>query len=109
MLSVTLNEKSPNDLKPLITSDDKGISIAPRLFNSGDPFRLTVQLRGDFNEPEVEARISGVPTISRKIFRSPDPTRRGIILMTAGIVTTWFYLYIAACREIEDNVERPVR
>lgn len=96
VLAVTLNEKSPNDLKPLISSDGSGISIAPLLLNPGDQFRMTVQLRGDFNEPEVEARISGVPTISRKIFRSSDPTRRGILLLASGIVTSWFYLYIAA-------------
>jgi hypothetical protein len=95
VLAVTLNEKSPHDLKPLISSDGSGISIAPLLLNPGDQFRMTIQLRGDFNEPEVEARISGVPTISRKIFRSSDPTRRGILLLASGIVTSWVYFYIA--------------
>lgn len=94
VLAVTLNEKkTPPDLKPSISSDDRGITIDPLLLNSGDTFRITVQLRGDFNEPTVEARISGVPSISRQTLHELDPTRRGLIQITFGVVLTFIYFY----------------
>lgn len=94
VLAVTLNEKkTPPDLTPSISSDDRGITIDPLLLNSGDTFQITVQLRGDFNEPTVEARISGVPSISRQTIHELDPTRRGLIQMVIGAAMTLIYSY----------------
>jgi hypothetical protein len=93
VLAVTLGQKTPQELKPLISSDDRGITIAPLLLNPGDTFRITVQLRGDFNEPIVEARISGVPSISREMFHASDPTRLGLFQVAIGVVVSVFYFY----------------
>lgn len=95
VLAVTLSDKMPNDLSPVINSNMKGISVAPLLLNPGDQFRITVQLRGNFNEPTVEARISGVPSILRRMHPASDPSRRGFLLMGIGAVLTVFYMYIA--------------
>jgi hypothetical protein len=93
VLAVTLGQKTPQDLKPSISSDDRGITIAPLLLNPGDQFRITVQLRGDVNEPTVEARISGVPSISREMFHSSDPRKQGLFLLAGGIAIFIIYIY----------------
>ena len=110
VLAVTLNEKkTPLDLKPSISSDDSGITIAPLLLNSGDTFQITVQLRGDFNEPTVEARISGVPLISRKTLHESDPTRRGLIQIACGAVMTFIYFYFWLLFATPSRRLRPVK
>jgi hypothetical protein len=110
MLAVTLNEKkTPQDLKPLISSDDSGITIAPLLLNSGDTFRITVQLRGDFNEPTVEARISGVPSISRQTLHESNPATRGLIQIALGAVMTFIYLYFWLLFATPSRRLRPVK
>lgn len=97
VLAVTLNDKkTPQDLKPVINSDDSGISVAPLLLNPGDEFRITVQLRGDFDEPTVESRISGVSSISRRLLDTSDSRWRGIIIITFGLLITLIYLYFGA-------------
>ena len=60
VLAATLSGKHPDDLHPTITTDSNGISITPLLLNPGDKFRITVQTRGIFTEPKIEARISGL-------------------------------------------------
>lgn len=96
VLAITVSEKVPADLKPVINSDAGGISLAPLLLNPGDRFRLTAQIRGDFSEPLVEARISGVPAVVRRTFPESNPTtRRGLTLIVAGLVSTMTYFYLA--------------
>lgn len=95
VLAVTIGEKNPNDLRPLISSDATGISVSPLLLNPGDKFRITVQLRGDFTEPAIEGRISGVPSISRKVLPESDPNRRGVLLIAMGFVMGLLYVYFA--------------
>lgn len=96
ILAVTVDEKIHQNLEPTISSDVNSISIAPLLLNPGDRFRLTAQLRGDFNEPAVEARISGVSSISRVTFREWDLIRRGLMLIGSGLVGSMTYFYFAS-------------
>ena len=96
LLSVILVEKSPQDLNPVITSDAMGISISPLLLNRGDWFRILVQIAGEFKEPEVEARISGISKIARSIRPSTPFRPFGIMQLSMGIVTSCIYLYFGA-------------
>jgi hypothetical protein len=93
VLSVTVADKTPPDLDPSVLSNLNGISVSPMLLNPGDRFRITVQLRGDFNEPTINARISGVSTISRRLFSEADSTRRvfALIAFTSVSACTYFY------------------
>ena len=93
VLAVTVADKTPPDLDPSILSNLNGISVSPMLLNPGDRFRLTVQLRGDFNEPTVNARISGVSTISRRLFSGADSTWRVFVFIVFSIVSTFIYFY----------------
>jgi hypothetical protein len=93
ILAATLGEKAPEDLLPTVTLEGGAITIAPLLLNPGDRFRVTAQLLGDFDEPTVESRISGIRAISRQSFRdSPfNPTRS---LLTAAFSTSFCYVYL---------------
>jgi hypothetical protein len=94
ILAATLGEKAPEDLQPAITLEAGVITIAPLLLNPGDRFRITTQLLGEFNEPTVEARISGIPFVSRQTFRQPlakSPKITGIV----GAVAMLAYFYMA--------------
>ncbi len=97
ILAVTLSERAPQDLKPVITMDSTGVSFAPLLLNPGDRFRLTAQIRGEFNEPTVEARISGVRAVSRRVFFDGSRTNRllGVFLMASGFIMVMAYFYLA--------------
>lgn len=95
LLAVTLSEKNPSDLTPVITSDTNGISIAPLLLNPGDQFRITVQIRGVFGEPVVEARILGVPSIARRIYPETNISRRGYIQIGLGIAGFLIYAHVS--------------
>ena len=85
VLAVTLSEKSPDDLNPKIIPDVNGISIAPLLLNPGDRFRITVQTRGLFVEPNVEARISGLTTVTRRLPHEPL-LKSGYFQLAIGII-----------------------
>lgn len=95
VLAVTLSEKSPDDLNPKIITDLNGISIAPLLLNPGDRFRITVQTRGIFIEPKVEARISGLSTITRQLPHEPL-YKNGYMRVTIGIIGLIAYVQVAA-------------
>lgn len=96
VLAATLSEKKPGDLTPIITSDMNGISIAPLLLNPGDLFRLTIQIRGIFSEPAVDARISGVPSIARQIYPGTNFSRRSYIELGLGLLALIAYLHVSA-------------
>jgi hypothetical protein len=94
ILAATLGEKEPVDLQPTVSLEAGAITIAPLLLNPGDRFRVTAQLLGDFDEPAIEARISGIRAISRQPFRdlsvkSPRP------FATTGVLATCGYFYLA--------------
>jgi hypothetical protein len=94
ILAATLGEKAPDDLQPAIALESGAITIAPLLLNPGDRFRVTAQLLGDFEEPAVEARISGIRTISRQALRDSStisPWLSGVI----GILGLFGYFYFA--------------
>lgn len=95
VLAVTLSEKSPDDLNPKIITDLNGISIAPLLLNPGDRFRITVQTRGGFIEPNVEARISGLSTVTRRLPHEPL-LKNGYFQITIGILGLIAYGQIGA-------------
>jgi len=77
LLTATIGERTPTNLNPTLTSDAGAIHLAPILLNSGDRFRLTLLLRDVFTEPEVDARIAGVTTVSKTTL--PDDRMRNRI------------------------------
>jgi hypothetical protein len=93
VLAATLGEKAPEDLQPVITLEAGAIAIAPLLLNPGDRFRVTAQLLGDFHEPAVEARISGIRAISRDDFRD-SPSKSPWTLGTIAILGLCGYSYL---------------
>jgi hypothetical protein len=94
VLAATITKNNPEYLSPIITSDGTLVSIAPLLLNPDDTFRLSIQLRGEINEPRVEARISGT-TISRTTYPADTKTWYGIVVIIAATAVTFLYFYMA--------------
>jgi hypothetical protein len=102
--------QSQRDLTPTVASGDNGISITPLLLNPGDRFRITVQLRGDFSEPEVAARISGVPAIVRHPLRGSALGLSDLFLLMAfGVLGLASYFYLAGAASRMLTIGRAVR
>lgn len=80
----------------MITLEAGAVTIAPLLLNPGDRFRVTAQLLGDFDEPAVEARISGIRAISRQEFRD-SPSKSPWLLSTIAVLALCGYFYLG-CR-----------
>lgn len=92
ILASTLGERVPEELQPVIKLEAGVITVAPLLLNPGDRFRITAQLLGDFGEPTVEARLSGIPAITRQAFRDPfsrSPWLPRIIVVLS--MSSYFY------------------
>jgi hypothetical protein len=94
VFSATLSRQTPEYLAPVITSDGTTVSIAPLLLNPDDNFRLSIAIRGEINEPRVEARISGT-TISRTTYPSDDNKWYLIAVIISAIAMTYLYFYMA--------------
>lgn len=95
VLLATIGEKAPQDLQPVISLESGVISVAPLLLNPGDRFRVTVQVRDEFQEPDVEVRITGIRSVSRQVFRESNrgrPYTLGVI----GAIATLGYFYFGA-------------
>lgn len=63
IVSVELASVKPNDLKPIISSHDGGITIQPLLLNPSDTLRMTAVTTGGNPEFSIRARISGIQRI----------------------------------------------
>jgi hypothetical protein len=116
LLAATVGERAPQNLAPLLDYDLNAVRIEPMLLNPGDRFRLTLHLRGQFNEPEVDARISGIKEVSRMTLPEERGDQMPMAFWFLVVVPTLFcYFYLAALsnwlrrRQRKEPVLLPVR
>lgn len=95
ILAASPSEQEPDNLRPEITVNSSTVTISPLLLNPRDQFRLNIILRGEFKEPTVDARISGISSVSRTLFRERRTRATGIILLLAGTFIIFSYGYFA--------------
>lgn len=95
VLAARVAERVPEGLRPELNVGPMSVAIKPLLLNPGDRFRLTVHLRGDFTEPVVDARVSGVSSIQRMVFSDAASKQRIANYLVTGLLALAGYFYLA--------------
>ena len=74
VLSAAVSQVNPEGLKPSISFTDNQVVIKPLLLNGGDTFTINVLTDGEYSNPKMSARVTGVKQI-RRIAKSSEKTK----------------------------------
>lgn len=94
ILAARVAERVPGELLPELNVSSTRVAIKPLLLNPGDWFRLTVHLHGHFTEPVVEARISGLASIQRRMFINPMNRRMALKLIMGVLALANYFVLL---------------
>jgi len=96
VLAARVAEQVPEALHPELNVGSSNVSFKPLLLNPGDRFRLTIHIRGDFVEPVVDARISGVAAVQRRVLSDLVSIQGAVSRLVVGLLALAGYFWLAA-------------
>jgi hypothetical protein len=104
VLDAVVEQCDPANLTPRVTSDTAQVTVAPLLLNPSDRFRITVFLRGDFVEPQIDLRIAGIKAPQRTMLTDGTTWRRPVSRIVLGALLFCAYFYLLGLIKFRSKV-----